>query len=114
MYLFELDDDASIAPQIVALTNQLKQEVQDGEIDANNYDIGELIDYFQDYDIILDEQDIYNMIKVPPLKDLISNIKGGKVIFKGHTENPEGDKTEKTADQDKKTVAQMAKKAMKK
>jgi hypothetical protein len=113
MYLFELEGDSEVVPQIVALTNQLEQEVDDGEIDPDNYTLAELQDYFQDYDIILDDQDIYNMIKVPPLKDLISNIKDGKVIFKGHADNSNAETTEKTDDTNKQTVAKMAHKAMK-
>ena len=113
MYLFELDGDTQITPQIVALTNQLEQEVNDGEIDPDNYTLVELQDYFQDYDIILDEEDFYNMIKVPPLKDLISNIKGDKVIFKGHSATSDDETTEKTDDDNKKTVAKMAHKALK-
>jgi hypothetical protein len=51
------------------------------------------------------------MIKVPPLKTVIKNIQGDKVVFVGQEESspkydaPEGD--------DKKTVAAMAKRAMK-
>ena len=113
MYLFELDDRNQITPQIVALTNQLEQEVTDGEIDADNYTLAELQDYFQDYDIILDDEDIYNMITVPPLKDLITNIQGGKVIFKGHSPQSDSETTDKTDDNNKKTVAKMAHKALK-
>lgn len=113
MFLFELDSDTQITPQIVALTNQLEQSVDDGEIDADNYTLAELQDYFQDYDIILDDEDLYNMITVPPLKDLIANIQGHKVIFKGHAPQPDAETTEKTDDDNKKTVAKMAHKALK-
>ena len=113
MFLFELDDDIQISPQIVALTNQLEQEVNDGDVDADNYTLAELQDYFQDYDIILDDEDLYNMISVPPLKDLISNIKGNKVIFKGYSDTSDVDTTDKTDDDNKKTVAKMAHKALK-
>jgi hypothetical protein len=50
------------------------------------------------------------MLQVPPLKDVVTNIQGDKIVFKGYDsknvlDRPEGD--------DKKTVAQMAKRAMK-
>ena len=96
--------------RIVALTNQLKQDLEDGII-GTDYTVDQLLDYFQKYDVILDAQDLYNMIKVPPLKDVVKNIQGDKVVFVGQDDTtpkydaPEGD--------DKKTVAQMAKRAMK-
>jgi hypothetical protein len=112
MRLFEFDQkqDRAMVAQIVALTNQLEQEIVDGEIDPDNYSVDNLLDYFQEYDIILDADDLYNMIKVPPLKDVITNIQGDKVVFKGYqgksaVDAPAGD--------DKKTVAAMAKRAMK-
>ena len=50
------------------------------------------------------------MVRVPPLKGVITNIQGDKVVFKGHqgdtAEKPEGGDNEKT-------VQQMAKRAMK-
>lgn len=113
MFLFELDasQDSSSSAQMVALINQLEQEIADGEVDPNNYSVDDLLDYFQEYDIILDVDDLYNMIKVPPLKDVITNIKGDKVVFKGHPDKTVLDQPE---DEDKKTVAKMAKHALKK
>lgn len=113
MLLFEFDQkqDSAMVAQIVALTNQLEQEIEDGEIDPDNYSVDNLLDYFQEYDIILDADDLYNMIKVPPLKDIITNIQGDKVVFKGHQGKPAFDAPE---GEDKKTVAKMAKHALKK
>lgn len=110
LFEFDRDQDRAMVSQIVALTNQLQQDVESGEVDADNYTLDELLDYFQKYDVILDTNDLYNMIKVPPLKDVITNIQGDKVVFKGHqgdtAEKPEGGDSEKT-------VQQMAKRAMK-
>lgn len=113
MLLFEFDakQNSAMTAQIVALTNQLEQEINDGEVDPNNYSVDDLLDYFQTYDVILDTDDLYNMIKVAPLKDLIHNIQGNKVVFKGHGDIDSLDQPE---DQDKKTVKQMAKHALKK
>lgn len=114
MLLFEFDgeQDRAIVSRIVALTNQLEQEIEDGEVDPNNYSVDDLLDYFQAYDVILDIDDLYSMIKTPPLQDLIKNIQGDKVVFKGH----EGvkPKYDAPAGDDKKTVSQMAKRALKK
>jgi hypothetical protein len=110
MFLFELDQGDALVAKIVALTSQLKQDLEDGEI-GTDYTVDQLLDYFQKYDVILDVNDLYNMIKVPPLKTVIKNIQGDKVVFVGQEESsPNYDAPESD---DKKTVAQMAKRAMK-
>lgn len=110
MFLFEFDQDSALVSKIVALTNQLQQDRDDGKI-GDDYTVDQLLDYFQNYDVILDVNDLYNMVKVPPLKTVIKNIQGDKVIFVGQEESsPKYDAPESD---DKKTVAQMAKRAMK-
>jgi len=111
MLLFEFDTSRDNNADLVALTNQLEQQIDSGEINPDSYTLDELLDYFQQYDIILDADDLYTMIKEPPLKDLIHNIQGDKIVFKGHAGDLGLDQPE---DQDKKTVKQMAKHALKK
>lgn len=110
MRLFEFDQEKAQVTQIVALTNQLEQDIEDGDIDPQDYTVDELLDYFQMYDVILDVNDLYNMIKVSPLKDLIKNIQGDKVVFVGQNEEDALDAPE---DEQEKVVAKMAKSAMK-
>lgn len=111
MLLLEFDQDKAFVSKIVALANQLQQEKKDGKI-GKHFTVDQLLDYFQDYDVILDTDDLYNMIKVPPLKDVIKNIQGKRVVFKGDKEK----KVEMPdkAEDNKKVVKKMAKKAMKK
>lgn len=111
MLLLELDQDKAFVTKIVALANQLKQEKKDGKI-GEDFTVDQLLDYFQDYDVILDTDDLYNMIKVPPLKDVIKNIQGKQVIFKGEKEKKINHTS--TGDDNKKVVQKMAKKALKK
>lgn len=108
MFLFEFDNDRAMVTKIVALTNQLQQDLDDGKI-GDDFTVDELLDYFQNYDVILDVNDLYNMIKVPPLKSIIKNIQGDKVVFKGQEETT----LDAPEDENKKTVAKMAKSAMK-
>jgi hypothetical protein len=110
MRLFEFDQEKAQVTQIVALINQLKQDIEDGDVDPQDYTVDELLDYFQMYDIILDVNDLYNMIKVPPLKDLIKNIQGDKVLFVGQGEE---DALDAPDDKQDEIVAKMAKSAMK-
>lgn len=111
MFLFELDQESVLSSKILALANQIKHDVDAGDI-GTDFTIDQLLDYFRQYDVILDATDLYNMIKVPPLNTVIKNIQGDKVVFKGQKEEktdlgkPEGDQ--------KKTVAAMAKHALKK
>lgn len=107
MRLYEFDENSATVSKIVALTNQLEQDLEDGEI-PTEYSLDDLINYFREYDVILDAQDLYNMIKQPPLNSLIQNIQGDKVVFKGQSTTatpPE--------DENQKVVSQMAKNAMK-
>lgn len=109
MLLYEFDQNSALVSKIVALTNQLEQEIEDGGIDEN-VTVDDLLDYFQKYDVILDVTDLYNMIKVPPLKTIIKNIQGDRVVFVGQEE----EKHERPSGGDEeKTVKQMAKRAMK-
>lgn len=110
MILLEFDTDNAMVSKIVALTNQLKQDRDDGKI-GDDYTVDQLLDYFQKYDVILDAKDLYNMIKVPPLKKVIKNIQGDKVVFVGQEEEAAVEKPKGTDNE--KVVKQMAQRAMK-
>lgn len=105
MRLFELTDVAPDTARLIAITDQLR-----ASLDENpdlQWSTDDLLQYFQKYDITLDISDLYDRIKNPPLKNVISNIQGDKVIFKGQdSAAPESDDVD-----DKKIVAQMAKNA---
>jgi hypothetical protein len=109
MLLFELDQDRTVVDKIIVLTNQLAQDLKDGEL-GDDYTVDDLLNYFQNYDVILDVEDLYGMIKVPPLKDLIKNIQGDAIVFKGQQGAPAPTLPDSDAN---KTVAKMAKRAMK-
>jgi len=109
MLLCEFESEGATVAKIGALTSQLKQDRDDGKI-GDDFTLDQLLRYFQQYDVILDARDLYNMIKVPPLKSVIKNIQGDAVIFVGQEENthekPKGTDNEKV-------VKQMAQRAMK-
>ena len=100
------EEDAQAA-SIIAVSNQLQQHVEDGKIDPDNFTVDNLLDLFQNHNIILDVQDLYSMIDQPLLKGIISNIQGDKVVFKGN-EPISMDNDKSDSDQ---TVAKMAKSA---
>ncbi len=108
MRLYEFADESSYVTKIVALSNQLKNDLDNGDIPLD-FSVEDLQDYFRKYDVILDRDDLYNMITKQPLKDVIRNIQGDKVVFKGQDAPGEAPQ-----DQNQKVVAQMAKNALKK
>jgi hypothetical protein len=109
VYLVEFNDNPQLV-QLVAATDQLKSAIQSGEV-TNNWDIDTLLAYFRKFNIVLGPEDLYSMIKVSPLKNIISNIQGPEVIFKG-IKQPEKQPETPPPEQSKEIVAKMAKKAM--
>ena len=105
MLLWEFENN--LVTKIVTVVDQLKSELDNGKIQGN-WTLDQLLNYFQDYDIILDPQDLYNMIKKDPMKKVIANIQGDEVIFKNSdlANNPET-----PTDQNEKVVKQMAQRA---
>jgi hypothetical protein len=98
-----------LSAKLIVAINQLKSDMDNGEIDPNNYSTDQFLSYLQDYGIVLDVTDLYDMIKNPPLNTVIKNIQGDSVIFKGHDETSQNpDQT-----QNQQVVGQMAQSAMK-
>lgn len=106
MRLFELDIENALATKITVAIDQLKNDYENGKI-QNNWSLDQLLSYFQKFGIILDPTDIYNMVKQKPLKDVVTNIQGDQVVFKGTSST-----SEIPQDQSQKVVSQMAQSAM--
>lgn len=106
MRLYEFADP--IVTRLVAITDQLKNDLDTNEV-GPEMSTDQLLDYLASYDIVVDKTDLYNMIQKPPLKNVISNIQGDDVVFKGYETSgevePQGDS--------EKIVAKMANKANK-
>ena len=112
MRLFEFDIEKPLVPKIVAVIDQLKSDIEDDETNFE-WDVDTLLKYFQKYDINLDREDLFSMIEVPPLKYLIKNIQGDKVVFVGQESETAPVAATGSSEDSKKVVSQMAKKAMK-
>ena len=106
MFLFELDSPDPFVVKLIAVTNQLKSGMDNGT-EKTDWTTNEFLDYLQANGINLDTNDLYAMIQKPPLQNVISNIQGDTVIFKGHEPAPV---TATMPDQEnnQKVVAQMA------
>jgi hypothetical protein len=107
MRLFELTEIDPETAKLIAITDQLRVGL---DKDPNlQWSTDELLQYFQKYDITLDVTDLYDMIQRPPLNNVISNIQGDNVVFKGQDSATPQSST--TNVDNKKIVAQMAKSA---
>lgn len=106
MFLYEISSDPLIT-KLITVVDQLKTDLENKN-KSKPESVDDFLQYLQKYDITLDQNDLYDMIKKPPLKNVIHNIKNKKIIFKGY-EEPE--MPEQVSD---KIVKSMAKKAIKK
>ena len=108
MRLYEFVNTDSLVTKLVAVSDQLQSDLAEKRADTE-MTVDQLLKYFQKYNITLDKLDLYNMIKKPPLKNLIDNIQGDHIVFKGFA-GPEAspDKSE-----NEKTVKAMAANAAK-
>lgn len=104
MRLFEFAGPDPLVTKLVAVSDQLKSEL-DQDQSKTNMSVNKFLEYLQKYDITLDKSDLFNMIKKPPLKNIIANIQGDNIVFKGFAE------PEMPEDQQKAVVQQMAKNA---
>ncbi len=105
MRFFEFDGSDSLQAKIIATTDQLKTDVENGKFIAG-MTTDDLLKYYRQYGVTLDRTDLYSMIQNPPMKTFIKNIQGDQVVFKG--QEPEGSMK---PDENQKIVSQMAKKA---
>ena len=103
MRLYEFTDP--MVTKLVAVADQLKSDLEKGEADPN-MTLPNFLQYLKKFDIIIDKTDLYDMIKKLPLKNLISNIQGDNIVFKGF-----GTPEAPPEDESKNIVAGMAKKA---
>lgn len=109
MFLYELAGPDPLTIRLIAVLGQLKSKIDAGE-EKSDWKTDELLQFLDDSGIILDKSNLFDMVKTPPLNNIITNIQGDDVIFKGQEQI---DPDSQDATQDKKVVDQMAHNAMK-
>lgn len=109
MRLFEFAGKDPIITKLVVLSNQLESAVDSGEIQGE-WTTEQLLNFLAANNVNVDEPDIYDMVKKPPLSKVISGINNDIVTFKGQ-EQP--DLPTPDQNQSQQVVQQMAKSAMK-
>jgi hypothetical protein len=102
MRLFEFSDDDPLRVKLVSVVSQLKSSSEPITTD-------DLLHTLLKNDISVEKSDLYDMVKKEPLKNIIDNISGDEVTFKGQAGNPEN----QGPDENEKVRQQMAKKALK-
>jgi len=109
MYLYELVNDPKLV-KLIAAVDQLNTALDNKKI-VDNWTVDKLLTYFRKFDLTLSKEDLYSMIQTKPLKNIINNIEGDTVIFKGLEQQPQ--QTEAPPpEQSQEVVAKMAKSAM--
>ena len=109
MRLFEFAGKDPIITKLVVLSNQLQSSLDSGEI-KGEWTTEQLLNFLSANGVNVDEPDIYDMIKKPPLSKVISSIDNDVVTFKGQ-EQPDLPTSDQA--QSQQVVKQMAKSAMK-
>jgi hypothetical protein len=109
MFLYELAGPDPLTIRLIAVLSQLKSNIEIGK-SKSDWTTDELIQYLDDNGIILDKSNLFDMVKTPPLNNIITNIQGDSVIFKGQQEMSDTSNDETKSQE---VVNQMAKSAMK-
>jgi hypothetical protein len=110
MRLFEFDEDNSLRIKLTAVTSQLQSRIEDTGYEKP-FSKDSLLNLLKRNGIALSGDELMDMIKKAPLKNIIGNIQGDDVIFKG--QEPDSSDEEMDKETDKETVKSMAKKANK-
>lgn len=101
MRLFEFAQDDPLRVKVAAIATQLMSRLEDSG-GTKPMSVESLLNLFDEEHLSISRDDLIDMIKREPLKNIISKIKGDDVLFKGMTDTddtePSKDKTEKTLD----------------
>ena len=112
MRLYEFAGDQKSDPVLVTLTGLLKQ-IQ-GRIEdtgaASPASLTAILSMLRDSNVNISPEDFRSMVKNEPLVNIIDNIKGDKVFFKGQSDTSNDLESDEDAEE---TVSKMAKKASK-
>jgi hypothetical protein len=109
LYEFDAADHDMIV--LTGVVSQLYNRIKDTGFDKE-YSLRALLSKLSERGLDIDREEFIDMIKNPPLKNLISDIRGNKVIFKGQSDSTDSEIEAPDASTD--TLEKMAKRASKK
>lgn len=109
MRLHEFDAE-NLNMRLVAIIGQVHSRIKD-EGFTKEYKLDSLLNLLKSKDINIDRETLVDMIDNEPLNNIIANVKGDRVIFKGELDdNTDAESPERSTD----TLEKMAKRAAKK
>ena len=113
MRLFELDDtfdkDDPLRVGTTAVLSRIKSDIEDTNY-KGDFKVKTLLNMLRDNGVNLTHQQLIEIVKKEPWSNLISNIKGDRVVFRG---SPSSD-SDSLEDKGEDTVKRMAKRSEKK
>lgn len=112
MKLYEFVADDHDALMLTGIISQILSRIVDTGF-KKEYSLTSLLNTLSKKGYTIDREEFIEMISNPPLKNLIANIKGDNIIFKGEVDQQDDSEsldTDETSD----TLEKMAKRAAKK
>lgn len=111
MRLYEFAENDPLRIKLVTVMSQLRAKVENGDI--NDFSTDELLDLLRKNGVGIDKSDLFDIVSKDPLKNIIKNISGHKVIFVNQDDDFTSSEDENGEMPGEDTVAKMAKRAMK-
>jgi hypothetical protein len=111
--LYEFAEDNTLPTKLTAIVSQIHGRVDDTGT-KKPYSLKSLLNVLSKNGITVSSEQFKEMVKNPPLENLISNVKGDDVIFRGHGHNASSDSEAEEPEQSTKTLKRMARRAEKK
>ena len=108
MLLSEIVLPASEKIQLIAVVSQLKRAINLGT-EKKDWTLDEFLEYLKKNNVIIDKTDLFDLIKVPPLSNIIKNVSTDKVDF-----NTDFSSTQSSTEDPEDVVSDMAHRAAKK
>lgn len=112
MKLYEFDDIDRDAIRITGIVSQLLSRIKDTDF-KGKYSLKSLLNTLSEKGYDIDRGEFLDMIKNPPLKNIIANVQGDRVVFKGEEQETD-DNLAVDQDETSDTLEKMAKRAEKK
>lgn len=111
MRLYELNDtydtDDPLRVGTTAVLSRIKSDIEDSAF-KGDFKVKTLLGMLKDNDIDLSHEQLIELVKEEPWSNLISNIKGDRVVFRGR---PQGDSDSQEKDDTEGTLKKMAKRS---
>jgi hypothetical protein len=107
MRLFEFADDDPLRVNLTAVSSYLESRYK-GQAEKLSTDM--FLKILRKHDVPVDKEDLFDIVKKEPLNKIISDVNDNVVTFKSQEPNDGVSDQDKEADNNQKTLQQMAKK----